>query len=320
MVDQPQDEMRVGAVIVGYHRYDLLDRCLAALKNGSLPPARIVVVDNDSDEALLAELVLRHPDCEFIANSENPGYARACNQGRSRCDEPLLLFINPDVEVDRASLKECASRLTEDKSRGIVTARLTLPDGSLDHACHRGFPTPWAAMAYYLKLHRLWPNRPVVGRYTLSWLDTASPHDIDACSGAFLLIRADVLDLVDGWDERYWFYAEDLDLCYRVRQAGFRVRYDSTANALHLKSATSGFRRDRRLLTPAERAHRARVKMETVASHRLFFETHYSASTALPIRWLIRGSLFLLGLIARARYFAEQRQLPPNLRASSRFR
>jgi GT2 family glycosyltransferase len=174
---------------------------------------------------------------------------------------------------------------------GIVTCRLNLPDGSLDHACHRGFPTPLASFAYYLHLHRAFPRSRRFGRYTLSYLDPTVSHAIEACSGAFLLTPAPLFDEVGGWDEGYWFYGEDLDYCWRVSQRGYTVEYLASEEAIHDKSATSGKRRRWADLTADERSIRSRVQIEAARSHRRFFEKNLASATCRPARVAVRIAL-----------------------------
>jgi GT2 family glycosyltransferase len=127
----------------------------------------------------------------------------------------------------------------------------------------------------------------------MAWLDPATDHDVEACSGAFLLVARSTLDTVGGWDERYRFYAEDLDLCVRVARLGLRVRYLGTVTATHLKGAFSHHRTPDRALDPSQRAVKRWVRREINASHRLFFEEHLRSGTWLPTRILVR-LLFVL--------------------------
>ena len=110
---------------------------------------------------------------------------------------------------------------------------------------------------------------------------------MEACSGAFLLIRREALEAVGGWDERYWFYAEDLDLCLRVTQAGWRVRYVGTASAVHVKGSSSNLRRSPSDLTDEQRATRRRVREAIIDSHERFYREHLEAGTARPLRPLV---------------------------------
>jgi GT2 family glycosyltransferase len=277
----------LGAVVVSYRRYDLLRQCLEALAASSRPPDRIVVVDNESDADALAAAVAGIPGVEAIGNAGNPGYAASCNQGWRAAGTDLVLFLNGDVTVTATCLERVTAALDADPGVGIATARLERPDGTLDHACHRGIPTPEAALWYSLKLHRVRPRSRRFAAYTMSWLDPATEHDIEACSGAFLLVRSATLEMIGGWDEGYWFYAEDLDLCLRVLRAGLRVRYVASAVATHVKGASSNLRADGRTLDPAEQATRDRVRLAIVASHLRFYRLHLAASTAWPLRLLV---------------------------------
>jgi GT2 family glycosyltransferase len=126
-----------------------------------------------------------------------------------------------------------------------------------------------------------------LGHYRLSWLDPNESHDVEACSGAFLLVRREAFEAVGGWDERYWFYAEDLDLCLRVTQAGWRVRYVGTATAVHVKGGSSNLRRSPGGLTPEQRATRRRVREAIIDSHERFYREHLEADTARPLGPLV---------------------------------
>jgi GT2 family glycosyltransferase len=281
----------VSVVVVNYRRYDLVADCIAALTGGSRPPDEIIVVDNASSPDKADEFAARHPDVSLIRNSDNTGYAAACNQGWRASTGRFVLFINPDVMVDRDCIRDCLAAIDSDPGVGLTTCRLVLPSGRLDHACHRGIPTPSASLAYMLRLHRLVPGSRTFGRYTMSWLDPLSVHDVEACSGAFVLVRRSVLDDIGGWDESYWFYGEDLDLCLRAGKAGWRVRYVGTATATHLKGAMSHLRRRTGSLTPGELATKRRVQAAIVDSHDRFFRQHFASSTSWPLRQMI-GATF----------------------------
>jgi len=289
------------AVIVSYRRYDLLRACVLALQASSVPPSWIVVVDNASDPIALGAAVDGLAGVQVIANSGNAGYARACNQGWRATMAPNVLFLNPDVTVGTNTLERCLEALDGDPAIGIVTARLLREDGSLDHACHRGLPTPGAGLAYALRLDRLAPGSHRLGRYRMSWEDVTTDHDVEACSGAFMLVRRSVLEAIGGWDERYWFYGEDLDLCVRTTASGSRVRYLGSTAATHIKGASSRLRAPSSELSPQELAHRRRLQGAIVASHRLFFRDHLAATTNPVTRALVEAMFRLQGARLRDR-------------------
>lgn len=283
----------VAAVIVNYRRYDLLERCIDSLRISSRRPDEIVVVDNAADQARLDQVVRRSPGVRCIANEDNRGYAVACNQGWRSTISDHVLFLNADVRLPFDCLARCLDEAGSDPDISVVTCRILRPDGRFDHACHRGTPTPVASLAYVLRLHRAFPRSRRLAGYTMSWLDRKDAHDIEACSGAFMLVRAADLEAVGGWDERYWFYAEDLDLCLRLRRTGKRVRYLGTTTAIHVKGASSQLRESSRRLLPNDLAHKRRVQRAIVDSHRLFFREHFQRTTPLPISIAIR-SLFAM--------------------------
>lgn len=276
-------EPRLTAIVVHHHTPSLLTTCIESLCAGSRVPDEIVVVDNEVAEGTPAPEFRTAVPVRVLARPGNPGYAASCNIGAAAATGDALLFLNADVAVSPDCLERCVAALDE-PGVGIVTCRLQRPDGTLDHASHRGLPTPAASAAYLLRLDRLRPQSRRLGRYRLSWLDPATDHDIEACCGAFLLIRQDVLAQAGGWDERYWFYGEDLDLCVRVSEAGYRIRYLGTTWATHVKGASSHLRDPDADLAPAERLVKRRVQAAILESHQLFFQQHLEPRASMPER------------------------------------
>jgi GT2 family glycosyltransferase len=281
----------VSVVVVNYRRPDLLSDALRALQASSLRPAEIVVVEVEATEPPDLPAEAQGPDVpvRVLTLADNPGYAAACNRGAALTRGDWLLFLNADVMVAPASLEAVLQEAAADPSVGIATCRLMRPDGTLDHACHRGIPTVLDSLLYKSRLDRLAPGSRRLGHYRLSWLDPMTVHDIEACTGAFLLIRREAYEAVGGWDERYWFYAEDLDLCLRVTQAGWRVRYVGTATATHVKGSSSNLRRSARELTEDQRATRQRVREAAVDSHERFYREHLADDTPGLLRPLVRA-------------------------------
>ena len=285
------ERAELGAVVVGYRQPEMVTAALAALAAGSRRPDRVVVVDVDPLEPYRPGPEAGALDVTVLHTDDNPGYAAACNRGAALSETDWMLFLNADVVVGGTTVAGLLEAARSDETIGIAGPRLELPDGRLDHACHRGIPSVLDSLSYKLRLDRLAPRSRSLGHYRLTWLDPGGSHDIEACTGACLLIRRDALDTVDGWDEAYRFYAEDLDLCLRAREAGWRVRYVGTETALHHKSATSHLRRARIELTPEQRATRDRVERAIVDSHERFYHQHLEAGTARVLRPLV-GLMF----------------------------
>ena len=225
----------LSVIIVNFRSSDLIDDCVQSLLAASRVPDEIVVVDNAGIDGGLAPALAERLPTTIVVHEDNPGYAAACNAGVEAASGDMLLFLNADVRVGADALERCLGAMDADAGIGATTCRLVRPDGRLDHAAHRGLPTPLASFAYKLRLDRLAPDSRRLSRYRMAWLDPGTDHDIEACSGAFLMTRREVLAATGGWDERYRFYAEDLDLCLRVAQRGYRIRYLGTVDSTHLK-------------------------------------------------------------------------------------
>ena len=283
----------LSVIIVNFQSSVLADACIRSLQEGTRPPDEIIVIDNDArdqpaDRSSLYDLPVR-----WVARSENPGYSASCNDGAAAAAGDVLLFLNADVTVSSACLERCLQVLGSTPDIGVVGCRLVRPDGTFDHACHRGMPTPEASFAYKLRLHRLMPTSRRANRYLMSWLDETTEHDIEACSGAFLMIERRTLEVIGGWDERYRFYAEDLDLCLRVAETGRRIRYVGTASATHRKGAFSHNKVPDAELDPEQLFVKRRTNREIVRSHRLFFDEHMRTESS---HFLRLAANLLLGL------------------------
>lgn len=290
-------EPRLTAIIVHHRTPALLAACVETLCAGSRPPDEIVVVDNEVQADAPEPRWDTPVPVRVLATTDNPGYAASCNLGAASATGDVLLFLNADVAVRPDCVGRCLETLTGDAGVGIVTCRLERPDGTLDHASHRGMPTPFASAAYLLRLDRIRPRSRRLGRYRMSWLDPSTDHEVEACSGAFLMIRRSVLQQVGGWDERYWFYGEDLDLCVRVRGTGKRVRYLGSTSAIHVKGASSHLREPDRALGPEERRLKRRVQEAILESHQLFFQQHVAPGASA----LERAAARVLFAMQRAR-------------------
>jgi GT2 family glycosyltransferase len=291
----------LSAIVVNHRSNPLADACVRSLLGGTLPPDEVIVVDNEGRDGGVSAALAADPAVRVVVRDDNPGYAAACNAGASLAEGDLLLFLNADVTVDTECVERCVGALVADPGVAVVTPRLERLDGSLDHASHRGLPTPGASLAYKLGLDRLFPRSRRMGRYTMSWLDPLTEHDVEACSGAFMLVRRSALVRAGAWDERYRFYAEDLDLCLRIGSMGGRIRYLGSARATHLKGAFSHHDTPDDSLDDRELAVKRWVQREIVASHRLFFEEHLRAQAALPTRLAIELMFSLQSLRLQGR-------------------
>lgn len=228
---------RIGVAIVHYHAETLLETCLQALLQSQLPPAEICIVDNGSRDGLAWAATL-DSRIQVVTAPRNLGFGAASNLALQRLRTAThILLVNPDVTVAPGTLTAMVDALDEDPSIGAITCKVLRPSGALDPACRRSEPTLVNALARYLGLAALFPSSPALASYNLTYLDPETAHDIGSGTAAFLLIRKAALDAVGGFDERFFLYGEDLDLCRRIREAGWRIRYDPRETAVHVKGS-----------------------------------------------------------------------------------
>ena len=193
------------------------------------------VVDNASGDGTVELLRTAFPEVRLTASQRNLGFGAASNIGIRAGEAPYVLLLNPDTRVTEGALDTLLRLMGDRPELGISGPKLLRDDGTPDHAARRSFPTIAGALGYFTGLDR--------SRYVAP--DVAGP--VDAVNGACMLVRRAALDEVGLFDERYWMYMEDLDLCYRFRQAGWTTWYEPSAVVWHVKHGTSGDLRSPRL-------------------------------------------------------------------------
>jgi GT2 family glycosyltransferase len=232
-------------VIVSYRSRDLLRECLEGLR--AHPPSLpmwVVVVDNASEDGTVEMVEADFPEVQLVRSPENLGFAAATNLGARRGTSRYLLALNPDTAVADGALDAVVAVLDSHAEVAVVGPRLERPDGSLDHAARRSFPTPLSALGHFTGVGR---RAGVSGRLAEYRAPEVKSGPVDAVNGAFMLMRRSAFEAAGGFDEGYWMYMEDLDLSYRLAQEGWVSWYEPTATVRHVKGGTVGGRRPPRL-------------------------------------------------------------------------
>jgi GT2 family glycosyltransferase len=216
-------------VVVSYNSRDELRECIEPLARDS--SLHVIVVDNASSDDSLGSV--RDLPAELVALDENGGFAHGCNEGWRRGGAPYVLFLNPDARIEPAGLARLVEVLEGNERAGLVAPRLVNDHGGLEYS-QRRFPRLRSTYSRALFLHRLFPMS--------SWSDEVvrnperyeEPGSTEWVAGACVLVRRDVLERIGGWDESFFLYCEDIDLCKRIQTAGFEVRYEPSAVAVHI--------------------------------------------------------------------------------------
>ncbi len=223
-------ERHWAAVVVNYNAGPALSGCVDSLLAEG--PDEIVVVDNDSSDGSAEELRHRFPAVALVAAGENLGYARAANLGIAAIRAPVVAVLNPDIVLRPGAAAAVLARFDAEADLGAVGPALLNSDGTV-YPSARCVPSVADAVGHGL-LYFLWAGNPFTRRYRQVDADATRPRDADWVSGAAVWLRRSALDEVGGWDERYFMYVEDVDLCWRLRMAGWRVGYEPGARVEHL--------------------------------------------------------------------------------------
>jgi hypothetical protein len=198
------------------------------------------VVDNASGDETPDMVEREFPEARLTRLDDNLGFSAANNVALRRTRAPYVLLLNPDTEVYEGTLDHVLGTMEERPDVGMLGCRLVRPDGTLDHAAKRSFPTPAAALAHFTGIGRLPGAGARLAQYRAPHLDEHAVGEVDAVNGAFMLVRREAMDAVGLLDEGYWLYMEDLDWCYRFWRRGWKVLYDGGTTALHVKAGSSG--------------------------------------------------------------------------------
>ncbi|MFT5194201.1 MAG: N-acetylglucosaminyl-diphospho-decaprenol L-rhamnosyltransferase [Cellvibrionaceae bacterium] len=283
----------LAVIIVNYNVSDLLKNCLESVyaSTGNIS-YKVCVVDNASLDQSVAMVQERFPQAHLIANSGNVGYPAANNQGmialgvhHDAADSSLIpryvLLLNPDTELPADCLVEYVRWMDENLTVGVVGPRLVLPDGSLDLACRRSFPSPNVSMVHMLGLSRLFPKSPIFGRYNMTYLPEDQLVEVDSVVGAFMLVRTIAIDKVGMLDETFWMYGEDLDWAKRIKDAGWKIIYNPARNVKHIKRASS--------------RQNPKAQFEFNRAMIIFYYRHYRRETSWPMHLLVMLGLAIKG-------------------------
>lgn len=241
-----EKKIRLSIIIVNYNTYSLTKQTIDSVINQCNSfKYEILLIDNASTDGSIRQLkedfIDQQDFIHIIENNANLGFGKANNIGMKASWGDYILLLNSDTVVVDDCLEKCLDYIEQNEMIGVLGCKVVLGDGSLDHACKRGFPTPKASLYYFLKLDKKNPKK--YGLYDALHLGEDEVGEVDALMGAFMLMPRKVLDEVGLFDEDYFMYGEDIDLCYRIKSAGYKVLYYPEARIIHYKGGSSKKRR-----------------------------------------------------------------------------
>ncbi len=295
----------LGIVIVNYNTSALLRACLQSIRDSEHSyTVKTCVVDNASADDSVAMVRQEFPEVEIIANAENAGFARANNLGLryfgfgGGTDVPrYALLLNPDTELSPDALATMIAFMDNTPAAGAAGPKLLLPDGSLDLACRRSFPTPEISFFRMVGLSKFFPKSKRFGRYNLTFLDENELAEVDSVVGAFMLVRAEAIAQAGLMDETYFMYGEDLDWAFSIKQHGWKIYYNPAATVLHVKRASS--------------RHSGKAQIEFYRAMQIFYDKHYAATTPKWLHYLVIAGIQLKWKMAQWQVSRKKKALRP---------
>jgi GT2 family glycosyltransferase len=281
--------MLLSIIILNYNTKDLVVQALNSITCSR--QHEIIIVDNGSTDGSAGFFRKKFPNHRLITSNENLGFAGGNNLGLTAATGQYILLLNSDTVIIDRAIDKCLAYLDQHPLIGILTPKLTLTDGSVDLACHRGAPTIWNSLTYFTKMEKIFPGLKIFSGYHQLYKGLDSIHQIDATSGAAMFIRAKVIKDIGLLDERFFMYAEDLDFCYRARQQGWQIVYYPQSRIQHLKGQSGTKHNDKQLQTQTKHYFYSTMKQ--------YYDKHQGPGHPQIVRWITHQGIDVIEKLKR---------------------
>lgn len=265
---------KLSIIILSYNVEKLLLNCLKSIPKH--PDWEIIIVDNASIDNSVASVRKNFPRVKLILNKANLGFSAANNIGIRNSTGEYVLVLNPDTIIYPKTIETILKYMQDNLDVGAATCRVELPDGSLDYSCHRGFPNPINAVLHFINLR---------GFSSYSHSDIPDTiHEIDALTGAFAMIRRKAGEQIGWFDEEYFWNGEDIDLCYKLKEASWKIMYIPTVRITHFKGSSA----------KATTETRREWVLNSTTAMRLFYRKHLAPKYPFFLNWLVYLGISIL--------------------------
>jgi O-antigen biosynthesis protein len=287
--------MKLSVVIVNYNVKYFLEQCLYSIfRSLKGIDGEVIVVDNNSVDGSEAIIRDKFPEVKWVCNNENIGFSKATNQGIKLSNSEYILCINPDTVIEESTLKLCIDFMDQHPEAGGLGPKMIDGKGKYLPESKRGLPTPQTALFKIIGLTKLFPNSPVFARYYLGHLPKNEVSSIEILTGSFMFLRKTVLDKVGLFDESFFMYGEDIDLSYRILQAGYKNYYFPETTIIHYRGEST-------------KKSTTNYVLIFYKAMKIFAEKHYAHKYAFLFSFLINfaiNSRAFLSLVKRSVIFS----------------
>ena len=283
--------LSLSIIIASFNTKEITLDCLTNLKNNlqKYPvDYEVIVVDNgskDGSPSMLRKLKKEWSNLKIELLKNNLGYGKANNLGVSKSRGKYILYLNSDLIIEDLDISDILEILEKNRDIGALTVKVKLPNGNIDPASHRGFPTIWRSITYFSGLENFFKKTPllskVFGGYHLTHLNLNEVHEIDSPTGAFLLSRREIINKIGGFDKSYFAYGEDLEMAYQIKSLGYKIIYYPLWSVLHIKSQ-SGLKNN-------DQPIRKKISDHFFDSMKIFYKKHYAGSNF----WFVNQFIYL---------------------------
>lgn len=302
--------MDLSVIILNYNSSNYLSKCLESINKSDIGDYQyeVVVVDNCStDNSIKLAKDLKILNTKYLILDTNQGFAHGNNQGLKEINSKtrFVLFLNPDTIVSKNTFKKMIEFFDQNKKVDAATCQIDLAlTGKMQPECHRGFPTPWNSLCHFSGLSKLFPHSKLFAGYFLGHLDKTVPHQIDACVGAFLMVKREVGNKIKWWNEKYFFYGEDLDFCYQLKQQNFNLFFNPNCKITHFQGVSSGLISKSKNLSKASRETKIKTAQASTQAMRIFYQENLFKNYSPLTRGLVMFGIKLLEVkrIFKAKY------------------
>ena len=277
--------MDLSVVVLSYNTRDLLEQALRTVMDAAADlEVEVFVADNASRDGSADMVAEKFPSVKLIRNSRNLGFSAGNNVALRQIVGRHMLLLNPDTIVRRDTLRCLVEFMDAHPEAGAAGCKILNPDGTLQLDSKRGFPTPMAAFCKMSGLGRLFPHHPVIARYNMTYLDPEAVSQVEVLSGSCMMVRRETLDQVGLLDEDYFMYGEDIDWCFRIHQAGWKIYYVPHTEIIHYRGESG-------------RAEPLRVLYQKSKAMSIFVNKHMKQRYRFFPVWLLQLAIALYGAL-----------------------
>lgn len=290
--------MQLSVIIVNYNVRHFLEQCLFSVQKALASiNAEVIVIDNNSGDNSIEYLKPKFPSVQFVSNMENAGFTKACNQGFRLSKGKYILFLNPDTLVPEDCFQHCIGFLESHPDSGALGIKMLDGSGRFLKESKRGLPSPMTSLYKLFGLSGLFPRSKIFSKYYLGNIREDQSHEVDVLAGAFLMVKREVFEKINGFDEIFFMYGEDVNLSYRIKKLGYKNYYFSDSSIIHFKGEST-------------RKNSLNYIRLFYGSMSLFVRKHYSGGIAKIFQLLLQLAILFRALMTAMGNFIRRIGLP----------